>query len=204
MAPKRVIRKTHQPQEPSYPSLRSHLSNRRRFLGVAGASLATVAIHAGCNRSLGAPGDADASVPPDSQTPLPDTGPVPGGEQQPQYYTIRIPVTDELSGYLLDEGYAQFHVEAVTYVLDTENALIENMSSAEDTCRQCVSEYTYDSLNTAAGVAACEDDLLTALDDLVMDLESHSNTTVEYVTLTITYLEPYAELGGIAGEPSYP
>jgi len=189
-----------------YPSLREHLATRRRFLGVAGVSLAAGALHAACNRSLGAPGDPDAAVTPDAVAPLPDTGtiPLPGSDQQPDYYTIRIPVTDELSAYLIDNGYAQFYVEAVTYVVDSANALQENMSSAEDTCRQTVSEFTYDSLNTAAGVAACEDDLLASLDDLVMDLEGHTNATLEHVTLTITYLEPYADIGGARADPSYP
>jgi hypothetical protein len=193
MAPKRVIRKSHQPQEPGYPSLRSHLTTRRRFLELTGATVAAGGLATACGRAMGVEGEPDASTPD-----------APGGDPGPEFYTVRIPITDELSAYLLDNGYAQFHVEAVTYVADTQNALLEHMSSAEDTCRQCVSEYTFDSLDTAAGVAACEDDLLTALDELVMDLEGHSNVTVEYVTLSISYLEPYAEMGGISGEPSYP
>jgi hypothetical protein len=200
----------------AYPSLREHLATRRRFLGVAGASLAAGALHAACNRSLGAPGDPDATVQPplpdatvqpplpDATVPPPDTGPIPGTEQQPEYYTVRIPVTGELSAYLIDEGYAQFYVEAVTYVLDSANALTESMASAEETCRLAVVEHTYDSLSTAAGLAACEDDLLGALDQLVMDLEGHQDPTLEYAVLTITYLQPYAEIGGARGEPSYP
>jgi hypothetical protein len=194
-----------------YPSLREHLATRRRFLGVAGASLAVGTLHAACSRSMGSPGDGDATVPPDVTLPLPDatvphpdTGPIDGGEQLPEYYIIRIPVTGELSAYLLDNGYAQFYVEVATYVLDTANALQEDMVAAEDACRPCVSEYTYDSLNTAAGVLACEEDLLTALDEHVMLAEGHTTPTVEHVTLTISYLEPYAEIGGAREAPSYP
>ncbi len=193
MAPKRVIRKSDQAQEPGYPSLRAHRTTRRRFLELAGVTVAAGGLATACGRAMGIEGEPDASTPD-----------APGGDPGPQFYTVRIPVTDELSAYLLDNGYAQFYVEVVTYVVDTESALREDMSSAEDACRKCVSEYTFDSLNTAAGVLACEDDLITALDELVMELEGHTNPTVEYATLTISYLEPYAELGGIAGEPSYP
>lgn len=205
MAAKRSKRPTTQTVQTDYPSLREHLATRRRFLGVAGASLAVGTLHAACNRSLGAPGDPDATVPqPDAAMPHPDTGQIDGGEQLPEYYIIRIPLTGELSAYLLDDGYAQFHVEVVTYVLDTANALQEDMTAAEDACRPCVSEYTYDTLNTAAGVIACEEDLLTAVDEHVMQLEGHSNPTVEYVTLSITYLEPNVGIGGARGEPEYP
>ncbi len=207
MAPrkKRPTSPTTRDEAAEYPSLREHLASRRRFLGLAGASLAAGALHAACNRSLGAPGDPDATVPlPDATPPQPDTGPVPGGERPPDYYTIRIPVSDDLSCYLMDEGYAQFYVEVVTYMLDSANALQENLSDAEEVCRQTVSEYTYDSLITAAGVTACEADLLTNLDELVMELEGHTDVTLEHATATFSYLEPYAEIGGAMGQPSYP
>lgn len=193
-----------------YPSLREHLATRRRFLGVAGASLAVGTLHAACSRSMGSPGgeDATVTVSPDATIPLPDATvvhpPIDGGEQLPEYYIIRIPVIGELSAYLSDNGYAQFYVEVATYVLDTANALQEDMVAAEDACRPCVSEYTYDSLNTAAGVLACEEDLHTALDEHVMEAEGHTTPTVEHVTLTISYLEPYAEIGGAREAPDYP
>jgi len=193
MAPKRMIRKSEQPQEPGYPSLQSHLTTRRRFLEVAGVAVAAGGLATACGRALGNEGEPDASTP----TP-------PGGDPGPDYYTMRIPDDGELYAYLIDGGSAQFYVELATYHYDSFGALADHIDDAASRARSTLQEYTYDSLNTAQGLIAAEDDLHEAMDALVMELSAHSEATIEALTLHITYLDPEPMMMGEAPFPSYP
>lgn len=196
---KRPIKKATMETESSYPSLKEHLANRRRFLAVAGASVAAGGFWAACTRGMGAgePGP-DAHVEPDADITIM------GDVEEPHYYLLRIPVTGDLSAYLADGGYCSFYVEVATYVASTHDTLTQNMADAEEACRMVLQDFTYDGLNTAAGVGAAEDDLLDGLDEVVQDLEGHTQLTVEAVTLNISYLEPYGQMDGGIGMPEYP
>jgi hypothetical protein len=192
MAPKRVIRKSDQPHEPGYPSLRSHLTTRRRFLEVAGVAVAAGGLATACGRALGNEGEPDASTP------------APGGDPGPDYYTLRIPDEADLYAYLIDGGSAQFYVELVTYRHDSFQALLDHFDDASSRARSTVQEYTYDSLSTAPGLIAAEDDLHEAMDALVMELNAHGEATIEALTLHITYLDSEPIMMGDAPFPSYP
>jgi hypothetical protein len=198
---RRVINAQH--AEPDYPTLQSHLASRRRFLAVAGASVAASAVAAACNRSLGA-GPGDAGTDPDAAPPQPDaTIEIGGVENGPDYFTLRIPVTDELSAYLADGGYASFYVIAATYVAESYQALLDDMSGAGDALRASLEEHTYDALSTAAGITGAEADLRDALDDFC-EAEHGQAATIEAVTLYISYLSPVVDIGGDMAFPSYP
>ncbi len=201
MATRPIKRATSRPEQ-SYPSLKQHVANRRRFLAVAGASVAAGGLWAACTRGLGSAegiGPApDAQVGPDAEVFLA------GDVAEPEYFLLRIPVSGDISAYLSDGGYCTFFVELATYSASTYDTLTQNMDEAADRCRALLVDYTYDGLSTAAGVAAAEDDLLGELDDLVGEIEGHNLPTVELVTLTISYLEPVEQLDGGIGEPQYP
>jgi hypothetical protein len=128
----------------------------------------------------------------------------PGSAPWPDYFTLRIPATDSLSAYLVDGGYGTFYLELVTYDEATYLTLLEHLDTAADRCRNTIGDYTYDTLATAAGVTSAEEDLLDELDALASELTGNPGPTVEAVTLTITYLEPYAPMDGGMPEPSYP
>lgn len=195
----RPIKKVTVEPERSYPSLKEHLASRRRFLAVAGASVAAGGFLAACTRGLGAgePGP-DAHVEPDADITIM------GDIEEPQYFLLRVPVTGDLSAYLADGGYCSFYVELATYVAASFDALNQNMADAEERCRAVLQDFTYDGLNSAAGVASAEDDLLDGLDELVQELEGHTDLTIEAVTLNISYLEPYGQMDGGIGLPEYP
>lgn len=200
----------------AYPSLREHLATRRRFLGLAGAASASVAaggLFAACYRGLGSAPEPDAEAPrPDARTPSPDAstpGPdahveMPGESPWPSYFTLRIPVDGNLSAYLVDGGYCTFYVELVTYIEASYLALMEHLDAAGDRCRNAIADFTYDTLSTAAGVASAEDDVHDELDALASELTQTTGPTIEAVTVTISYLEPYAPIDGGMPEPSYP
>jgi len=198
MASRPIKKATSEPRT-RYPSLKEHLASRRRFLAVAGASVAAGGLWAACSRGLGSgePGP-DAYVEPDADITIL------GDIEEPQYFLLRIPVTGDLSSYLADGGYCSYYVELATYVGTTFDTLTQHMADAEQRCRAVLQDFTYDGLNTAAGVAAAEDDLTDGLDELVGELEGHTNPTVEAVTLTISYLEPYGQMDGGIGLPEYP
>lgn len=193
MAPKRVIRKSDQPREPGYPSLRSHLTTRRRFLEVAGVAVAAGGLATACGRPMGNQSEPDASIPD-----------APGGDPGPDYFTLRIPGEGELYAYLIDGGSAQFYVELATYHQDSFQVLLDNFEDASNRARSILQEYTYDGLNTAQGVIGAEDDIHEALDALVMELSAHNEATIEALTLHITYLDPEPMMMGEAPFPSYP
>lgn len=197
---KRPIRQATTQPEQRYPSLKEHVANRRRFLAVAGASMAAGGLWAACTRGLGSGGEPgpDAHVEPDADITIL------GDVEEPQYYLLRIPVTDDLSSYLADGGYCTFYVELATYTASSYDTLVAHMADAEERCRSVLQDFTYDNLNTAAGVASAEDDLLDGLDELVQELEGHTTPTLELVTLTISYLEPYEQMDGGIGLPEYP
>jgi hypothetical protein len=189
----RPIKKATVAAERSYPSLKEHLASRRRFLAVAGASMAAGGIWAACTRGLGSgePGpDAEVTIL--------------GDIEEPQYYLLRIPVTGDLASYLADGGYCTFYVELATYAAATYDTLVAHLADAEQRCRAVLQDFTYDGLNTAAGVTAAEDDLLDGLDELVQELDNHTAPTVEFVTLNLTYLQPYEQMDGGIGMPEYP
>ncbi|MFH2008955.1 MAG: hypothetical protein ABI333_20365 [bacterium] len=204
MARKRTVRQSTETTETGYPSLADHLATRRRFLSVAGASLAAGGLAVACGRAMGHEPGGDASTAPDASHRV-DSGPdAPGGDPGPGYYTVRIPVTGELHAYLIDGGSASFYVEAATYALESFEALQGSSGTAGDRARSTLEEFTYDALSSGAGVAAAEDDLLTVLDELVMEQNTHSDPTIVAVTLHITYLDPEPMWMGEAPSPSYP
>ncbi|MFH2010149.1 MAG: hypothetical protein ABI333_26360 [bacterium] len=192
--------------ELGYPSLQEHLSTRRRFLGLAGASLAAGTLAAACNRAMGAGGDADAGPDPEPDATVPNDVSIEIGgiEPEPDYYTLRIPVSGSSSAWLIDGGYAAFHVSLVTYAADSYQALLDNLGEAENRCRTTLQDFTYDGLNSATGITGAEEDLLETLDLYCQELNSHTYPTIEALTLTLTELSPPAEIGGAAPEPSYP
>ncbi|MFC1482454.1 hypothetical protein ACFL51_01470 [Myxococcota bacterium] len=213
MARRRRIPSTDSQSTPEYPTLREHLTSRRRFLEIAGATIAASGLGAACDRGLGAGSDPDASTPqPDGSAPPPDGSvppdashpPVPGGEREPHYYTLRLPAQDSASAYLIDDGYAAFYVIAATYDEQSYEALAADLQQAVDRCRSTIEEYTYDELVTSQGVAAAEDDIVASLDVLCQELNNHTYPTMEGVTLYLTMLEPSTDILGDMAEPSYP
>jgi len=196
--------------KPEYPSLQEHLAGRREFLTYAGITVTASALTAACGRSLGA-GATDASTEPDATVPQPDAVPpqpdatfeIPGVDQQPDYFTVRIPVSSEVSAYLVDGGYASFYVIVATYRADSYQELLDHMNDAQSVCRVTLEEHTYDALNTAAGITGAEADLRDALDDFC-ELQHGQPATLEAVTLHISYLSPVAEIGGDMPSPEYP
>ncbi len=197
MAKRSILKATQEPTS-SYPSLKEHLASRRRFLATAGASVAATGILAACSRGLGGGQGTGIEPGPDAEVTIL------GDIEEPHYYLLRVPVTGDISAYLADGGYCSFYVELATYAASTFDTLTQHMAEAETRCREVLQDFTYDGLNSAAGVASAEDDLLDGLDELVQQLEGHSDPTVEYTTLTISYLEPYEQLDGGIGMPEYP
>jgi len=198
---RRVVRA--QAAEPDYPSLNQHQATRRKFLTYAGASLAAGAAWAACDRAMGA-GDGDAGTDPDAAAPQPDaTIEIGGVTPGPDYFTVRIPVSGEVSAYLVDGGYASFYVIAATYNADSYTVLQNQMNGARDVCRSALEELTYDSLSTAQGVTGAEQDLRDALDELC-EADHGQPATIEAATLYISYLSPYADIDGDMAFPQYP
>ena len=196
-----------------YPSLGEHLATRRRFLEVMGASLTTAGgMLPGCQGSVGpgagedaATGGPDASTwPPDASAPPDATVSLPGGQQWPGYYAIRIPRGHSLTATLMDRYRAIFQVDAATHDANSYQELLEHPLAAQDLCRDIVAEQTYEALNTPRGLAEAEDLLLAALDGLVMMLNGHDRLTIEMVALHITELEEQIVMPGELRRPSYP
>ena len=205
MAP-RKIRKASQQEEAGYPSLREHLISRRRFLEVASVSLAASGLVAACGRPLGADLDeSDGGTDPDASHREVDADiEMLGVMEEPDYFLLRIPETDDLAAYLIDGGYCRFYVEVATYSADSYHALRDEILQAQDRCRNALSDFTYDTLDTADGHAEAEDDLMETLDQLCQELNNHTVPTIEGVTLTLTHLEPASEIDGGIGQPEYP
>jgi hypothetical protein len=206
----RRIRKATRTEDAGYPSLKEHVMSRRRFLELAGTSLAATGLMAACGRALGG-SDSDGGVDPDAEI-LPD-GHIhqPDGDieilgdiEEPDYFILRIPETGDLTSYLVDGGYCMFFVKVATYNADSYDALRDNPSRAQQVCRETIADFTYDTLNTSQGVLQAEDDLLSALDELCQELNGHSSPTLEAATLHITYLDSQLHMDGGMPEPSYP
>ena len=164
----RPLRRAVTPSRVEYPSLKEHLATRRRFLGVAGATLAAGGL-AACTRSLSGE-DGDAGVTPDARPNGPDaTIATPGEAPYPDYYFVRIPAEGDLYVYLADGGYLTGYVEASTYSQASYLALLDHLDTAAERCRAALVDFTYDQLNTAAGVDMAEADLVDALDALCQE-----------------------------------
>jgi hypothetical protein len=207
---RRPIRKASPSAETSYPTLQEHLKSRRQFLGLAGASVATSGLLLACGgRNIGQ-SPPDGGVGPDARTrPDGEIGPdadteLMGDIAYPEYYLLRIPKTGDLVAYLMDGALCQFWVEVATYVAASYDALNADLDTAAERCRQTLVDFTHDELNTAQGVAAAEDDLVDAMDQLCQELLNHQDQTIEAVTLTITYLDPNGGMGGAPRSPDYP
>jgi hypothetical protein len=199
----RPLRRAATPILAQYPSLKEHLATRRRFLGVAGATLAAGGL-AACSRSLQGEG-LDGGVSPDARVNDPDAVIMnPGENPYPDYFFVRIPAEGDLYVYLADGGYLTGYVEVSTYSQASYLALIDHLDQAAERCRAALVDFTYDQMNTAAGVDMAEADLQDALDALCQELGNHQDPTIEAVTLTITFLQPDAPIDGGMGKPSYP
>jgi hypothetical protein len=205
---RRSIRKATRTEDAGYPSLKQHLLSRRRFLELAGTSVAAAGLLAACGRAMGV-GDPDGGTDPDADM---DAGEqevdadieIGGVVAETDYYILRIPDTGDLYAYLVDGGECMFYVEAATYSAPSYDAMRENPDRCQQCCRETISDFDFDTLDTAQGVAQAEDDLLSALDELCQDLNGHSDHTIEAVTLTITHLTPESQMDGGIGEPEYP
>ena len=185
-------------ETPAYPSLHEHVASRReqapsrrRFLGVAGATLAVGGL-AACSRNMGIDAEPDASI---------EIG---GAEPQPDYFTIRFPLQGDLTAWLSDGGYATFWLTAVTWNEQSYQTLLDQRADAEAQLRATLSDFTYDGLNSAQGESSAEDDLLDALDQFCQEQNHHNDPTIQTVNLTITYLTPNDDLMGDMAEPAYP
>ena len=103
-----------------------------------------------------------------------------------------------------DYWIAIFHVDAATYDSDTYQTLLAHQEEAQNVCLDVVSQHTYESLNSPQGMAAAEDALLTALDELVMTLDGHDQPTIEMVALHVTDFEENDVMPGAMRKPAYP
>ncbi len=199
------VRKQLLAEEAGYPSLREVLSTRRRFLEIAGTALAAGSLMAACQRALGSHdaglGDRDEPLRDrwlsDGTAPMPDMGVEP-------VFTLRVPTTGTITAHLLDAGMAQFYVQVVTYNAQSFQALEQATSDATQVCVEIMSGYTYEVLSTSQGVLSAEQDLYTALDELVMTLNEHTDSTLLSVSLHIDYLDPDTGMGGVPPSPYYP
>lgn len=189
--------------------------SRRRFLELAGVSLAGCGLMAACGRAVGSSdGDAGPDPLPDAGYPGPDSEVLPQPDAyvdlvdaevpDPGCYIHRIPATGDLLAYLLESGECSFYVKVYTCSAASFQALTDNPVQAQQACRMVISGFDYDTLDTAQGVAQAEDELLTALDELCQQLNGHSETTIDKVVLIITYLDPDPTIMGIMASPEYP
>lgn len=205
---RRSIRKATRTEDAGYPSLKQHLLSRRRFLELAGTSVAAAGLLAACGRAVGVR-DPDGGTDPDADT---DAGhqevdadiEIGGVVAETDYYILRIPDTGEIYAYLVDGGECMFYVEAATYSAPSYDAMRENPERCRQCCREIISDFDFDTLDTAQGVAQAEDDLLSSLDELCQELNGHSSPTIEAVTLTTTHLSSEAQVDGGIGDPEYP
>lgn len=198
---KKRIHKATRLADSGYPTLEEHMVSRRRFLELAGGCLGSIAAGgflAACGRGLGAV-DGDAGTEPDGDTP-----PIPGDVEQPQYFTLRIPDSGNLTAYLYDGGMCVFYVEMATYSEPMYAALAANSPQAADACRTAIADFNYDELDTGQGRVAAEDDLLDSLETLGRRLAQNENLTVEAVTLHIVSLEPEVPIDGMMAVPRFP
>jgi hypothetical protein len=212
-----------------YPSLAKHLSterpNRRMFLQKAGAMALAAGLLPACQRALGA-GDADAEVdadadlnvgadadtdagdPGDATTGGNDGSPdaqarLPGGEQWPDYFTVRIPGHEDLDLEIEGGWRYIFHVDAATADEDAYLTLRDDLPEAADRCAETLRTFTHQELGTLVGFAEAEDTLLETLDQLVMEREGHERSTVEAVALHISSVDQYY-MPGAMRRPGWP
>jgi hypothetical protein len=176
-----------------YPSLSEFQATRRTLLA-GGLLLGGGVALGGCLRSLG----------------LDDEGHFegPGGVvQEPGYYTVRLPPEpDDAAVYLVDGGFARFHVVVLTYLEECAQYLGDQRATLVDALSAEVGEETYESLQNAQSVAALEERLLTLLDGKYAASTGSSGAGwFTELTLTLTRLDAPVELGGVdGGSPEYP
>ena len=189
-----------------YPSLQEHMLTRRRFLRLAGVSLAAGGVLAGCGRNLGIM-DGDGGVH-DSGV---DGGKEPDADveilgvmQEPDYFTLRIPGTGETTAYLEDGGICRFYVNVATYDALSHDLLRDNPGRSQEVTRETVADFTYDDLETEEGIVDAEAALRESLLELLEGWADGELMSIEAVTLVITHLEPEQMLDGGMPRPDYP
>jgi hypothetical protein len=192
-----------------YPTLKQHLMGRRRFLELAGGCLGSIAaggVLAACGRELGVndgdAGTADATVDPDRQ--VGQDVEIGGVVQEPDYYTVRLPASGELTAYLTLGGRCLFYVNVATYSASAHDFFVDEREAANDLCRTTMADFTYEDLDRAGGVGEAEDDLMEALLTWLEDNLSQAEATLEAVSLFIVELDPDPGLDGGMPQPSYP
>ena len=181
-------------QDTGYPSLSDHRRQRRRFLA-GGAALMGGGLLAACTRPFGFDSNNNETN-------------APGGVEEPQYYSLRFPETGEASVWLMDGGYATFHVTALTCHQDGYAFALDNRSALTTAIGGEIDEFSYDELVTASrstmdsvrdAVQACLNEAYNA------DTGETGDTWFEDVEVELTRLDPPEEIGGVAGpEPAYP
>jgi len=189
---RRIVTQTPQHRQPAvdYPTLSEHRASRRRFLAGSAAVLGAGALTA-CGRPFWTDyqGEMDGYMP------------------EPDYHTVRFPVTPEdRAVYLIDGGYVRFYAVAMTYHEDCAFFAIDSRAALTDQMADRITEHTYDELTTSAGVVAVQEELRLLLD------EAYNDDTGDIaagwfvdVEVTFTRMDPPEILDGFAGStPSYP
>jgi len=186
---KKIRRLRRYDADADYPSLDDHRVARRRFLAGSAVMLGAGALATACGRPFG------------SQEPYE----LDGGVEQPDYYTVRLPATDDRAVYLIDGGYARFYAVALTWHKDCSLFAVDARDRLTDLVADDLAGRTFDELATASGVvavatqhrallnAAYEQDTGEVPGDWFHDLE-----------LVLTHLDPGDLMGGVPMEPSYP
>jgi hypothetical protein len=202
MSKRRPERVSHYDGGADYPSLRGHLSRaredhrlaRRRFLA-GGAALVGGGVLAACTRPFGVgEGGGEEQVP--------------GDIAEPQYYTLRFPESGDASLWLIDGGYATYHVTAITWEQDCYHFALDGRAALQAAIAAAIDDFTYDELE---GASRATMDSVRAAVKAALDAAYNEDTGdvgdqwFQDVEVVFTRLDAPQPLDGMAGpEPQYP
>lgn len=172
-----------------YPTLSEHRASRRRFLAGSVAALGAGAL-AACGRPFGSDhqGEMDGYMP------------------EPDYHSVRFPISEDRAVYLMDGGYVRFYAVAMTYHEDCAFYAIDARPALTDQMANRIADHSYDELTTSAGVLALAEELRELLDEAYNeDTGDVSTGWFVDVEVSFTHMEAPQLLDGLAGgTPSYP
>lgn len=171
-----------------YPSLDEHRAARRRFLAGGAVVLGAGALATACGRPFWS-----------------DEQQLDGAQEQPDYYTVRFPVSDDRAVYLMDGGYARFYAVAMTWHEDCHLFAVDAREQLTDLFADDLAGRTVDELSTATGVDAVASQLCAQLNAAYeQDTGEVPGDWFHDLELVLTQLDPGELMGGVPVSPSYP
>ena len=129
--------------------------------------------------------------------------PYAGGMPEPEYYRVRLPSSDYVSFYSLNDDYMAIALELITYDAEQASYLQTEQQQALEACLGLLCDYSCDDLNDPSTVETICQQMVENLNDLYLD-ERENVGSVYTVELLVGSCHEYYGIDGDVAEPEFP